>query len=106
MTNNFEPLESYDVLSIRFDGENKEMFLHPTFRVSDLIEKINEALYYGISDEEKEQFLDRKGILCEVLKSGAKGWQKGRIRLNIEFCPDEAESPLDDIRQKLQEIDQ
>lgn len=51
------------------------------------------------------------GIDCEILKIGAKGWQKGKIkiRVNVEFCPDEPEiekapeitepeSPLDDIR--------
>ncbi len=58
------------------------------------------------------------GVTCEVLKIGAKGgWKKGkvRIRVSLEFCPDEpeveeiiesnqiefskTESPLDDIRQ-------
>lgn len=51
------------------------------------------------------------GIDCEILKIGGKGWQKGKIkiRVNVEFCPDEPEieeapeitepeSPLDDIR--------
>lgn len=58
------------------------------------------------------------GIDCEILKIGAAGWQKGKVKINlnvtIEFCPDEPEveekrasneqeisqpeSPLDDIR--------
>jgi len=45
------------------------------------------------------------GMDCEILKIGAKGWQKGKIkiRVSVEFCPDEPEitepeSPLDDIR--------
>ncbi len=60
-----------------------------------------------------------EGIDCEILKIGAKGWQKGklRIRVTVEFCPDEpeipetpvsnspeinkSESPLDDIRQMM-----
>lgn len=59
------------------------------------------------------------GVNCEVLKIGAKGWKKGkvRIRVSLEFCPDEPdiqealesnqllsnqlESPLDDIRQMM-----
>ncbi|MFM9267169.1 KGK domain-containing protein [Tychonema sp. BBK16] len=59
------------------------------------------------------------GIDCEALKIGAKGWQKGKvkIRVTIEFCPDEPEveetpennqleisppeSPLDDLRRQL-----
>ncbi len=60
-----------------------------------------------------------EGIDCEVLKLGAKDWQKGkvRIRVSLEFCPDEpetketpainqpeigpTESPLDDIRRMM-----
>lgn len=59
------------------------------------------------------------GINCEVLKINSKGWKKGkvRIRVSLEFCPDEpdieeiptsnvpeinqTESPLDDIRQMM-----
>ncbi|MEA5537289.1 KGK domain-containing protein [Crocosphaera sp. XPORK-15E] len=45
---------------------------------------------------------------CEILKVGSNGWKKGKIRLKItlEFIPDEPEinepeSPLDDIRQSM-----
>lgn len=33
----------------------------------------------------------REGKDCEFLRIGGNGWQKGkvRIRLNLEFCPDE-----------------
>jgi hypothetical protein len=59
------------------------------------------------------------GIDCEILKLGAEGWKKGKVRMklqvSIEFCPDEpeveetqasneitqAESPLDDLRQMI-----
>lgn len=56
------------------------------------------------------------GIDCEVLKIGSKGWQKGKVKINLqvslEFCPDEPEieetpvsnepeSPLDDIRRLI-----
>ena len=48
------------------------------------------------------------GKECEILKLGSTGWQKGKVRLKVivEFCPDEAElsepkSQLDDWRQKL-----
>ncbi|MGL5806098.1 MAG: KGK domain-containing protein [Xenococcaceae cyanobacterium] len=49
-----------------------------------------------------------KGIECEILKVGAKDWQKGKVRLKVtlEFELDESEdnnsdSPLDDIRQTI-----
>ncbi|MCY7385353.1 MAG: hypothetical protein LH628_22880 [Microcoleus sp. CAN_BIN18] len=62
-----------------------------------------------------------QGIDCEILRVGAQGWKKGKIKLKlnvtIEFCPDEPEieeipennesetsqpeSPLDDLRRQL-----
>ncbi|MBV9386381.1 MAG: hypothetical protein JOZ78_08135 [Chroococcidiopsidaceae cyanobacterium CP_BM_ER_R8_30] len=62
------------------------------------------------------------GIECEILKLGASGWQKGRIRIalnvSLEFCPDkpeenlemsdleigQSESPLDDIRLMIKNV--
>lgn len=57
----------------------------------------------------------QEGIDCEVLKVGSKGWQKGKVQIevnknidsqetqtSVKFCPDEPlepKSPLDDIRQ-------
>ncbi|MEZ2226015.1 KGK domain-containing protein [Microcoleus sp.] len=54
-------------------------------------------------------------IECQILKIGSKGWQKGKVQIevnfnlnsweaqtSIKFCPDELpeqKSPLDDIRQ-------
>jgi hypothetical protein len=56
------------------------------------------------------------GVDCEILKPG-KNWQKGkcRIKVNIEFCPNEteveetqetkeSESPLDDLRRQINDI--
>ncbi|MFE1743813.1 KGK domain-containing protein [Coleofasciculus sp. H7-2] len=54
------------------------------------------------------KFWLNNGVDCEVLKLGAKSWQKGkfRIRVNVEFIPDEleipqTESPLDDLRKMI-----
>ena len=57
----------------------------------------------------------QEGIDCQVIKIGSKGWQKGKVQIevskniksgeaetSIKFCPDEPvepKSPLDDIRQ-------
>ena len=60
----------------------------------------------GVNINPKDAF--GSGLDGEVLKIGAKGWQKGKlkIRVSVEFCPDEPEisqpeSPLDDIRQMM-----
>jgi hypothetical protein len=63
-----------------------------------------------------------EGKDCEILRIGAKGWQKGKIRMKVtlEFCPDEPEaeetstsntitepeSPLDDLRQMINQENQ
>lgn len=63
------------------------------------------------------------GVECEILKLGAYGWQKGRVRIklnvSLEFCPEEpeeeilavndhqfgqSESPLDDIRLMIKNV--
>ncbi|MBD2292634.1 KGK domain protein [Anabaena sphaerica FACHB-251] len=61
-----------------------------------------------------EKWID-EGIPCEILKLRSEGWQKGKVKINleisIEFIPDEPEieeikepeSPLDDLRRKLNE---
>ncbi len=55
------------------------------------------------------------GINCEILRLGAQGWQKGKVRfklkISLEFCHDETEviqleSPLDDIRQIIKKDSQ
>jgi hypothetical protein len=56
-----------------------------------------------------------QGVKCEILKPG-NNWQAGkaRIKVSLEFCPDEPEieeipkinepeSPLDDLRRKINE---
>ncbi|MCC3443919.1 MULTISPECIES: KGK domain-containing protein [unclassified Microcoleus] len=77
--------------------------------------------YLSINEETKIMGGDinwkspQEGIDCQILKIGSKGWQKGKLKIevnatlqswktqtSIKFCPDEPpepKSPLDDIRQ-------
>jgi hypothetical protein len=68
--------------------------------------------FSGAYQEEHNEWWFSEGGECEVLRPGPQGWQKGKIRIRVkvdlEFCPDEpegaqAESPLDDIRQMINE---
>ena len=49
--------------------------------------------------------LFNQGAKCEILRAGSKGWQRGKFKINVtlEFIPDEPEerSPLDDVRQEI-----
>ena len=110
----FKPLSINDeVLSI---SSNERMFNdYPMFKVKSIITKLKYMLEagggYNLKTIEK---CFSEGVDCELLKFGAKGWEKGKIRvkLTVEFCPDEPEveatstnnqleSPLDDIRQMI-----
>ncbi|WP_201788381.1 KGK domain-containing protein [Trichormus sp. NMC-1] len=59
---------------------------------------------------------DSPGIECEVLQVSGGGWRKGKVRVSLDFIPDEPEeepqeavllppakekSPLDDLRAEL-----
>jgi KGK domain len=98
MKDRFESLESGEVVSIQHD---KQVLIgHSTFRVGELNDAIKKQLESTIDgwSEDKSAWFDPKGIDCEALRFGSAGWQKGRIRLCLEFCPDEvspaAESTL------------
>ena len=75
---------------------------------------VQNGKYRNIPIENRNWFIDN--IDCEVLKIGANGWQKGKVKINLlvslEFCPDEPEieetpvsnepeSSLDDIRRMI-----
>lgn len=82
--------------------------------------EINTAVYVRKVGHSQQRWFG-EGVDCEMLRLGAKGWQKGkvRIRVSLEFCPDEpevpktpesnkpeiaqSESPLDDIRRMINE---
>lgn len=83
--------------------------------------RIKEYFYdgRGRSSQQVNRKWFAEGKNCEILKLGAKGWQKGKLRVKVtlEFCPDEPEveetpainnseieppeSPLDDLRQLI-----
>jgi len=134
MNTKFEPLESDDDV-ILLDND--------TFTVSrfkDLLRQEINKKFSVITNENKYVFIKNFFTLpignevkielhdiqwlnlsrdCKLLKVGSKGWQKGKLRIQVdtkisdsysyntvqvglEFCPDEPtvpESPLDDLRQ-------
>jgi hypothetical protein len=134
MANTFSPLK----------GDNDVLLLNKdTFTVSRLKELIEKLIKTRLSTTHEGRFLvitsefctlpvggETQIVLnniqwcttpidCQILKISSQGWQKGKIRIQvetkilasskaneidicIEFCPDEPtepESPLDDLRQ-------
>ncbi|MCT7954051.1 KGK domain-containing protein [Laspinema palackyanum] len=119
MSNNFEPLRADEVVSV--DNSLKILVNHPTFKTHELTEalitllKNADRIFQADKVDEKMKW-GGEGITAQVLKYGADGWQKGKVRISLEFCPDEPEvkktsnepntsepeSPLDEIR-RMQE---
>lgn len=100
MGNGFESLNQDDVMSI-YPEVFQQLDVSNTFKAVHLLETIK--VYIGSNTIEASLF--DKGIDCEVLRLGNKRWQNGKVRISLEFCPDEPESPLDDLRQQLKQIE-
>lgn len=99
MENKFEHLDfENDVVS----GISEEIFdSRRTFTGEELLKTLKEIF----NPREEEYGFFENGIKCKILKPG-KNWQKGKIRITLEFCPDEptqAPSPLDDLRKQMKE---
>jgi hypothetical protein len=128
MSNKFEPLKENEIVSLNLDTEKPQILLtQPTYKVKEFLKALRRlvdsyddtltrykqnGVEFRVTKEKVGWFSE--GIDCEVLRLDAKGWQKGKVRLAIEFCPDEPEieetpteeipqpqSPLDDLRQMI-----
>lgn len=116
MSEKFEHLEREDVVSV-YAGQI--IINHRTFTVNEIIAALMPMVKEKSGNtwtEDKEQWF-RAGIDCKILKPGAKSWQRGKVRISLEFEPEELEvaeisengespaskanSPLDDIRQMM-----
>jgi len=89
--NQFEPLLSGEVLSV--DESAQLLIENRTFRVDEFLEAIRMQLE-GLEgwNQDKNGWFSEKGIPAEVLRFMAKGWQKGTVRISLEFVPEETET--------------
>mgnify|MGYP000518823907 CR=1 FL=1 len=124
MSEQFKLLGSNEVVTV--ENYHQIVISHSTFRVGELTEALMQDLssfvtadYGGKQKECLEKGWFEDSINCEILRLGGKNWQKGKVRIKVtlEFCPDEpeieeilgnnqseinqTESPLDDIRQMM-----
>lgn len=127
MENKFESLKENEIVSLDIDAEKTRIVLkQPTYKVSEFVKALKSLINtyddtltcykqsgveFRVTKENVGWFSE--GVECQVLKPDNKGWQKGKVRLSLEFCPDEPEreetptnnetpqpeSPLDDLRQ-------
>jgi KGK domain len=85
MPDRFTPLNDDEVLHIE---SGRVLMANPTFKVGELLD----ALAQAISDREQDWSEEQEGWFsegadCEALRLNNSGWQRGRVRIRIEFAP-------------------
>ena len=103
MDNQFEPLSNGEVLSV--DESALVLIGHRTFRVGEFAEAIRDQLEGQVSgwSKQTDAWFSDEGIPCEVLRFSSMGWQKGKVRIHLEFCPQDIEEGHQQTSAKLDE---
>jgi hypothetical protein len=96
MSEEFAVLDEQEIMRVAYDSLGRELNLNNNGFDSLLIttEQFRSAIQRRVAvSREKKSDLFNEGADCEVLKLGSKDWQKGKIRVKmiVEFCPDEPE---------------
>jgi hypothetical protein len=89
-------LNSEDVISVASSDIIATVINHKTFTVQELLNAF--CLKWLNSDIGKRWLFE--GTECQYLAPG-KLWKKGKVKISLEFIPDEVESPLDEIRREM-----
>lgn len=88
MHDQFDPLNDDEVL---FVSLGRVLMPNPTFKVGEFLDALAQAISEREGDwsEENEGWFGGDGLECEALRFSSQGWQRGRVRLRLEFCPDQ-----------------
>jgi len=87
MDHDYTPLNDDEVLHVR---NGRVLMPNSTFKVSEFLD----ALAQVVSEredgwmEECEDWFNNQGLRCEVLRFSNQGWQRGRVRIRVEFLPE------------------
>jgi KGK domain len=98
MNDQFQPLDNDEVL---FISVGRVLMPNPTFKVGEFLD----ALAQAVSDREQEWSEDNEGwfsdgLDCEALRFSTQGWQRGRVRIRLEFAPEERTPKLLNMRRE------
>lgn len=93
MNNPNRILDGKEVLSV--ERQDNILIHHNTYKVKELIDAIGNKI-----DHHKRERWCIEGVPCEVL-SPNQSWRKGKVKISLEFIPDEVESPLDSVREEI-----
>jgi KGK domain len=92
MASSFTPLDDDEVV---FINSGRILLDNPTFKVGELLD----ALAQLVSDREADWSEEHEGWFadgadCEALRLNGSGWERGRIRLRVEFAPAKTQERL------------
>jgi hypothetical protein len=98
MNDQFQPLDNDEVL---FISVGRVLMPNPTFKVGEFLD----ALAQAVSDREQDWTEDNEGwfsdgLDCEALRFSTQGWQRGRVRIRLEFAPEERTPKLLNMRRE------
>jgi len=82
-----EVLQLEEVLTLLDEKDLQTLELARTAKASEFLRSILKQM----AADGKEKLLLTDGVECEVLKIGGTGWLKGKVKMRLEFYPDEAE---------------
>lgn len=87
------------VLDFTSSGKHYEMLQDDSFVVSRLLGRIqkrlsNNTTSMNANDAEK---IVGEGMRCKLLVPGSSQWLSGKVRLVLEFQPDEPEEPVETV---------
>lgn len=80
-----------EVISIN-DKEDNVLINHHTYQAEEFLNKLGNHI-----DRQKKDKWINKGVPCKMLSPNQQ-WQKGKIKICLQFVPERPESILDDIR--------
>lgn len=83
--------------------ENAKFGMSSTFKKQELLNRLRNAASASNHEIHRNiySWVDTNGVNCQVLLESGGGWKSGRVRVTLEFVPDEIDSPLTDLREKL-----
>ena len=94
MEENNKIIRNDEVITIT-DKHDNVLINHHTYQASEFLNRLG----HHIDRHKKDKWID-EGVPCKVL-SPNQNWQTGKIKICLQFIPDESESVLDDIREGL-----
>jgi hypothetical protein len=87
MDNEYGLLSDDEVLFVQ---SGRILMANPTFKVSEFLDALAQLISEQEREwsDEREGWFNERGQSCEVLRFANQGWQRGRVRIRLEFCPE------------------